>query len=386
MTRVVYWGTYDLGKPRNRIIIDGLRANGVEVTECHREIWPDIEDKSQISGTLKKIRILWQWLISYPILLFKFAKLPKHDFIVIGYLGHIDIFFLWPIAKTKGMPIVWDAFLSIYNTVVEDRKLISHYNPLAIILWVCEWLACRLASRLILDTKAHGVYFIKKFSLDAHKVDYVLVGAEKIFFSPKKPTLPAKQKETPFIILFYGQYIPLHGIEHIVKAAQLTSKEAFRWVLIGQGQERKKIDHLISTLELKNVTCIDWVPYTELINWLKKADVCLGIFGATEKAGMVIPNKVFQIIAAGRPFITAASPAILDFIPPNEPGATLIPIASPEALAKAVVNCYQRRQWFSEQFFFVDLKKKITPQAIGLQFLRILLSIRSSDSDRTSSK
>ncbi len=317
--KVVYWGTYDLGKPRNRIMIEGLRANGVEVLECHREIWSGIEDKSQVSGTLKKLRMVWQWLISYPFLLYQYSRQPNHDFVIVGYLGHIDIFFLWPIAKIRGVPIVWDAFLSLYNTVVEDRKLISLYNPLALALVFCEWSACRLADRIVLDTKAHGRYFVDKFTLDKHKVDCVPVGAEEFFFHSRDFQVPLRQKEEPFTILFYGQYIPLHGVEHIVKAAQLTQAETFRWILIGQGQERGKIDHLIQELRLDNVTCIEWVPYPELINWLGRADVCLGIFGDTEKAGMVIPNKVFQIIAAGRPFITANSEAIKELIPTDEP-------------------------------------------------------------------
>jgi len=56
--RVVYWGTYDTGKPRNRIMISGLRENGVEVIECHAEVWMGIEDKSQVSGWPKRLRLL----------------------------------------------------------------------------------------------------------------------------------------------------------------------------------------------------------------------------------------------------------------------------------------------------------------------------------------
>ena len=39
--RVCYFGTYSTGPgyPRNRVIIKGLRENGIEVVECHKEIW-----------------------------------------------------------------------------------------------------------------------------------------------------------------------------------------------------------------------------------------------------------------------------------------------------------------------------------------------------------
>lgn len=47
--RVIAWGSYDLGKPRVRILLRGLRENGVEVLECHRDVWQGVEDKSQVA-------------------------------------------------------------------------------------------------------------------------------------------------------------------------------------------------------------------------------------------------------------------------------------------------------------------------------------------------
>ena len=53
--RVVCWGTYDLGKPRNRILLRGLRENNVIIYQCHKDIWKGVEDKSQIKGLLSKL-------------------------------------------------------------------------------------------------------------------------------------------------------------------------------------------------------------------------------------------------------------------------------------------------------------------------------------------
>ena len=61
--RVIAWGTYDLGKPRVRILLRGLRENGVEVLECHRDVWQGVEDKSQVAGWRRKARFIGKWLI-----------------------------------------------------------------------------------------------------------------------------------------------------------------------------------------------------------------------------------------------------------------------------------------------------------------------------------
>jgi hypothetical protein len=113
--RVVVWGTYDLGKPRVRILLRGLRENGVEVTECHRVVWGGIEDKSQISGWKDKLLLGLRWLAAYPALVYRYLRLPNHDAVLICYMGHADVLVLWPFAKLRRKPIIWDAFLSLCN-------------------------------------------------------------------------------------------------------------------------------------------------------------------------------------------------------------------------------------------------------------------------------
>ena len=122
--RIVVWGTYDLGKPRVRILLRGLRENGVEVLDCHTQVWNGVDDKSQVNGIWAKLKILLRWLGSYPGLIWRYLRLPRHDAVLLGYLGHLDVLALWPFAKLRGVPLVWDAFLSLYDTVVDDRKLV----------------------------------------------------------------------------------------------------------------------------------------------------------------------------------------------------------------------------------------------------------------------
>lgn len=99
LLRVVFWGTYDTGKPRVRILLRGLRENGVEVIECHSEVWEGVEDKSQVFGWIARFRLLFKWLLRYPMLILRYVRLPKHDVIIVGYMGQMDILVIWPFAK-----------------------------------------------------------------------------------------------------------------------------------------------------------------------------------------------------------------------------------------------------------------------------------------------
>jgi len=365
---VVYWGTYDTGKPRNRIMIQGLKENGVEVIECHANVWEGIEDKSQLHSWTKRLRTIVKWMLSYPALLLRYLHLHKHDAVIVGYLGQLDILVLWGIAKLRGVPIIWDVFMSLYNTVVDDRRLISH--PLARLLFAWEWLACRAADLIILDTKTHGQYFVDKFHLSPKKVDSVFVGAETdVFMRDNHKQLETKLR--PFTVVFYGQFIPLHGIDTVVEAAKLTEDKNIRWILIGKGQESAKIQKLIDQLNPANLELIDWVPYKELSRWIHAADVCLGIFGGTDKAKRVIPNKVFQILAAGKTLITGDSPAIRELFESGQ-GIFLVPMKDPKALATAVGNLSEKRDEAAGCSLTSSILERISPAAIGRDFNSII--------------
>lgn len=373
---VAYWGTYDTGKPRNRIMIRGLRGNDVEVVECHNNVWKGIEDKSQLHGWTERLRAVVRWFLGYPGLLLRYLRLPKHDAVVVGYIGQLDVLVLWPFARLRGVPIIWDAFMSLYNTVVEDRRLISSKHPLAHLLFAWEWLACRAADRIVLDTKTHGQYFVDKFRLPPEKVDRVFLGAETDIFMPYSSNqleTTTNERSGSFTVLFYGQYIPLQGIETVVRAAKLTDGNNIRWVLIGKGQESPKILDLIEELKPTNLEQIDWVPYQELITWIHNADVCLGIFGDTDKAKRVIPNKVFQILSAGRSLITGDTPAIRELVSPSE-NIVLVPPGNPESLASAVSHMYMNRR--NTQEWGNSLKKDaIAPDKVGQTLKKILVDV-----------
>lgn len=368
--RVVYWGTYDTGKPRNRIILRGLKENGIQVLECHAEIWEGIEDKSQVTGKLDRVQLIVRWILSYPRLLLRYLRLPEHAAVIIGYVGQIDVLVLWPFAKLRGVSIVWDAFMSLYDTVVEDRNLFGTRHPLARLLFALDWLASRAADRVILDTQAHGQYFIETFGLPPEKVGRVFVGAETDVFRPeisKQDEKAGNRASSHFTVLFYGQFIPLHGIEAVVRAAKLTEREKIHWILIGKGQESEKIRNLVEELRLTNLEWIEWAPYEQLLKWIHSADVCLGIFGDTDKTKRVIPNKVFQILASGRPLITGDTPAIRELLRPSKE-ILLVPVGDPEALATAVRDMAEKKGNLSglgerpREFI-------IGPKEVGKQFI-----------------
>ena len=364
---MVFWGTYDLSKPRNRILLAGLRANGVQVDECHASIWEHVRDK----GTLAPGRIarhLVRTALAYPSLLVRFWRGPAPDVVLVGYLGQLDVLLLCPFARLRGIPVVWDQFISLYDTVVCDRRKLAPRHPLARLLHAGEWAACRAADRVLMDTREHAAYVARTFGLDSARVESVWVGAETQSFPPARPR---PEQDGPMTVLFYGQLIPLHGVDTIIRAARLMRARPIQFVLIGSGQEEGRVRAMLAEEPLAQLEWLPWVEYEQLIERIERADVCLGIFGSTDKAARVIPNKVFQIVAARRPLITRDSPAIRELLGSDDEGVWLVPPADPGALASALESLLQRGARL-RHVRGRDRRDDVSPRAIGRQLLDVL--------------
>ena len=124
-------------------------------------------------------------------------------------------------------------------------------------------------------------------------------GAEDIFV----PFSRTARSAAVLDVLFVGKFIPLHGVETIVRASALLRERgvAARVEFVGRGQTYQRARTLAAQLGLDDATLrwTDWIPFERLPERLRSADVALGIFDAGQKAGRVAPNKLYQALACG---------------------------------------------------------------------------------------
>jgi glycosyltransferase involved in cell wall biosynthesis len=366
---VLCWGTYDTSKPRTRILRDGLRVAGASVRECRASLWEGIEDKSQLTSSLPRLALLVRWLACYPRLVWRFLRGPRPDLVLLGFPGVLDAIVVVPFARLRGVPVVWDMFMSLYDTVVRDRRLRGPRSFAARLLHAAEGLALRRADLVFLDTEAHARSVESLYGLPAKRCGAVWVGAEVEFFRGAGPELPTRRPAgTPLRVLFYGQFIPLHGIHTIVEAARLMAEDPVEWTLIGRGQESAAVRRRLVETPLPKLRWVEWVDYADLRRWIAEADLCLGIFGTTDKAASVIPNKVFQVVAAGRPLVTRDSPAIRELLEPEPGHVYLVRPGDARALVEAVREHARGAAPAGQLPSHAALVGKIGKEAIARQF------------------
>ena len=234
--KICFFGGYIKNSPRNINIIKGFKENGVEVIELNDTSHPAIR---------------------YIKLFFKYLFLPKHDVIFTNLSrgSALMALFLGKIFKRK---VVFDPFVSLYDTLVIDRRLIKSGSLKAKIFYYLDKIPSKIADIVILDTNEHANYFVKEFNLKKDKVKVISASILSIF-------IPSKFENKGYI-LYCGSYIPVHGTEYIIEAAKKLEKVKveINFLFLGNGQDYKKIKEITDKYKLKNIQFIKWVEPEEV--------------------------------------------------------------------------------------------------------------------------
>jgi glycosyltransferase involved in cell wall biosynthesis len=306
--RVGYFGTWERGYPRNEQVISALRKADVDVQLFHEELWSSTHNFAT-SPTIA------------PRLLAAEAKLALRripsqlDALIVGYPGQFDV---WS-AKRHGQPVIFNAMVSLFDTLVDDRGRFAPGTFMASAMRAVDRAALRAADVVVADTRANARYLAELANIGTPEVCYV--GAEDRLFRATW-----RQPER-FSVLFVGKLIPLHGVDVILESARALPDIPFR--IIGNGQ----LDELLRDPP-PNVEHIPWVEYNLLPDEYTRAGCALGVFGSSEKAQRVIPNKAFQALAVGTPLITASTPGAAELLQDGRDALLVEPTA--ESLARAI--------------------------------------------------
>jgi len=334
--RICFFGTYTTaeGYPVNRVLIKGLRQAGAEVFECREELWGPFLYRSLAGRALRRLAgLLLRLPLCYLRLMWRYWRAPAHEWVVVGYAGYLDVHLARFLNLFRRRRVALVSFISLYDTAVLDRQQIRRGSPRAGLLWLVDRCAFGAAHRVLADTDAVCAHYAELFRLPRERFARSYVGEDGDQFR----LAPAPAGERPLQVLFFGTYVPLHGVEFIVEAAALVSAASdMRFTLIGSGQLYPGLRAQVDQGGPGNVEFIDaWMGTAALVERIAACDVCLGIFGTTAKAARVVPYKVFDALAVGRPVVTRDSPAARELLTDGEHAMLCAP-GSGQALAEAL--------------------------------------------------
>ncbi|MCX6907926.1 MAG: glycosyltransferase family 4 protein, partial [Verrucomicrobia bacterium] len=121
----------------------------------------------------------------------------------------------------------------------------------------------------------------------------------------RNPFRQQHQLDGQFVVMFSGNIGLSQGLDRVIEVAgALADNPTIRFVLIGEGAAKAGLVERVKREELGNVLFLPYQPKEKLSESLSAADVHL-VTLRRGLAGLIVPSKVYGIMAVGRPFIAA---------------------------------------------------------------------------------
>ena len=301
--RVLLCGAWDegAGYPRTRSLRQGLEAAGIDVSECRV---PGLGQQKQ-----RLLRTPWRWPAAWlqqrrqraellHTLAAKVDQVRPHA-VVVPYPGHGLV---RAIKQHVAAPIAFDMFLSAYDTIVEDRQLVLPGSLLARHVQQLDTRACAAADLVVLDTPENASYVQALTGLSAEKFTWLPVHDPDAAERPAEYRAPSGNLG----VLFFGTGVPLHGLATLIEAVRQVDEVTLTLVGGTDAERRLARERLGRRAQIEP----QFVDGERLRGLLADSQLVAGVFGASNKTQRVVPFKVVHALAAGRPVITADTPAV----------------------------------------------------------------------------
>lgn len=318
--RVGFFGAFDPTYPRTVVLREGLESQGADVRL--------IAVAASATPVAREVRLALRWM----------GAGGGFDALIVPSFGHHDMPLAALLGRISGTPVIFDPLVSRWDTQVGDLGRIRRGSISEKRLRASDHLALSLGDLVLCDTWEHGDFYAAEYGVPRSKLFRVPVGADRSAFS-KGETPFARAGGGALKVVYVGGFLPLHGVEIIIDAATILESHRgpgfARFTLIGDGTTAWRSDRDIAARGLRSVRRLPRISYRDALDELARADLALGVFGTTAKAGRVVPHKLYQAMALGVPTVTRRSRAIAEFFREGE-HAILVPPGDPAALARVI--------------------------------------------------
>lgn len=287
------------GYPNTKYRLPAL-ADRFDATERVFPLLPESDGGVKFAKSLFKALARFSYV--HARVLFHLFSFPPAPRVYVTYPA-VPILWAYSLFPRPWRPrrIVADAFISLYDTVVNDRRLVRADSLFSRLLLSIEKRAYAVADCVVVDTSSNAEFYSRLFSLPLAKFVSAPLATNEIDYQ----FVPYEPGARVCHVLFIGTLVPLHGLEAILGAVKLLKGHPeIRFTIIGDGQEAPKIEAAMAG-GLNNLAWTRaWMSSTELASAIAGADICLGVFGGGDKAQRVCPYKIYSYASVGRAVVT----------------------------------------------------------------------------------
>lgn len=266
----------------------------------------------------------------------------------------------WWLSKIKRAPFalevrdLWPESISGSGVGNQGSLLIRSLRALCGFLY-------RACDHLVVITPAFKREIVKTWGIPSDKISIVQNGVDTELFTSVNSTEKIETQlgiQDKFIVSYIGTHGFAHGLETVLEAAARIehSIPEILFLFIGEGADK---GHLISWVEskgLKNVRFLPQQTREEIPNFIHVSDACLVLLKRDTVFKTVIPTKMLEFMACGRPVILGVDGQAREVLDEARAGIFVEP-ENATALVQAITKLYHdsdlRRDLGSNGYHFI---------------------------------
>jgi glycosyltransferase involved in cell wall biosynthesis len=204
-------------------------------------------------------------------------------------------------------------------------------HPAIRALTIVETSLYRAASAIVVVTDTFRERLIER-GVDANKLHVVKNGVDLARFMPLDRNTGLRARlgwEDKVVVGYVGTHGMAHGLDDVLDVAKkLASRDDLRFLFVGEGAERQRLQARATAERITNVTFLGVLPREQMNEVYATLDVALVTLRKSDLFTSVIPSKIFEIAAASRPIVLSVdgeARRIVEasgggrFVPPGDP-------------------------------------------------------------------
>jgi glycosyltransferase involved in cell wall biosynthesis len=242
---------------------------------------------------------------------------------------------------------IWPESIVAVGAIKNDR--IIHFLEK-----IEKWLYHR-ANKIIVVTDSFKLDIIKK-GLDQDKIEVIKNGVYLDKFTPipkNKEILQDLGLDNKFIVAYFGTHGMAHKLDFILNSALEVKDEEIHFLLIGDGAERENLFQLKNSLNISNVTMLPSVRKDEIQDYISVIDVALVNLKKSDTFKSVIPSKIFENAAMGKPVLLGVEGESRQIVESYKAGLCF----EPENVDDYISKLYQIKEETLKGYFFEGCRK-----------------------------
>lgn len=238
-----------------------------------------------------------------------------------------------------------DIFVDTIGDVL-PRRVSWLLKPLFSVL---ERWAVRSAARVNLVSPGFLPYFQPRYP--GRTFSLLSNGVDDAFLTPCGDSTPPSEAPRPLQVLYAGNLGEGQGLHHILPALARALGDAVQFTVVGDGGRRAQLATALQDLPGQRVRLLNPVKRTELIQLYQQADVLFVHLNDLPAFEKVLPSKLFEYAATGKPIWAGLAGFPARFAREEIENAAVFPPCNAEA---AIAALHTLRREISDRHAFIE--------------------------------